>query len=51
MILQERKWTDNERQQLEDALEEWNDKRQEEYKKEIFEKKQQDKEMEVPKNA
>lgn len=43
MILQERKWTDNERQQLEDALEEWNDKRQEEYKKEILDKKQQDK--------
>lgn len=50
MILQERKWTDNERQQLEDAIEVWNDKRQEEYKKEILEKKQQDKGIEIPTN-
>lgn len=43
MISQERAWSPNERQQLEDAIEVWNDKKQEEYKKEILEKKQQDK--------
>lgn len=50
MILQERAWTAEERHQLDEAIEVWNNKKQEEYKKEIFEKKQQDKGLGIPTN-
>lgn len=43
MILEERKWSADELQQLKDKVDAWQDKIQEEKKKEIQEKTQQEK--------